>query len=72
MTEEQFRNIQKKAENNGVPIGTYIVRMAIHDENSLTPQLMVRIQTLVNRACESVREYAPDKADEMSKEAAKL
>ena len=53
-------------------MGSYIVNSAIHSQKSVTPEIMVNIQNLVNTACADIEESAPDKAEKMEKEAKKL
>lgn len=72
MTEEQYQAIQKMANEKKMSMGGYIVDSAIHSQKSVTPEIMVNIQNLVNTACAVIKESAPDKAEKMEKEAKKL
>lgn len=72
MTEEQYLAIQKMADEKDMSMGSYIVNSAIHSRKSVTPNIMVKIQDLVNSACEAVEQFAPDKAEKMETEAKKL
>lgn len=31
--------------------------MALHDDNSIIPEIMVQIQDITNMACDAIREY---------------
>lgn len=72
MTEEQYQAIQKMVNEKKMSMGGYIVDSAIHSQKSVTPEIMVNIQNLVNTACAVIKESAPDKAEKMEKEAKKL
>lgn len=72
MTEEQYQAIQKMVDEKEMSMGSYIVNSAIHSQKSVTPEIMVKIQNLVNTACAVIEESAPDKAEKMEKEAKKL
>lgn len=72
MTEEQYQAIQKMADEKKMSMGGYIVDSAIHSQKSVTPEIMVNIQNLVNTACAVIKESAPDKAEKMETEAKKL
>ena len=72
MTKEQYQAIQKMADEKKISMGSYIVDSAIHSQKSVTPEIMVNIQNLVNTACAVIEEFAPDKAEKMETEAKKL
>ena len=72
MTEEQYLAIQEMADEKEMSISSYIVDSAIHSQKSVTPDIMVKIQKLVNTACRAVEKLAPDKAEKMETEAKKL
>ena len=72
MTEEQYLAIQEMADEKEMSMGSYIVNSASHSQKSVTPDIMVKIQDLVNSVCESVEKFAPDKAEKMETEAKKL
>lgn len=72
MTGEQYQAIQKMADEKEMSMGSYIVNSAIHSQKSVTPEIIVSIQNIVNTARVSVEEFAPDKAEKMEKEAEKL
>ncbi|MDE5937001.1 MAG: hypothetical protein K2G83_06325 [Ruminococcus sp.] len=72
MTEEQYHTIQEMADEKDMPMGSYIVDSAIHSQKSVTPDILVKIQNLVNTACAVIEESALDKAEKMETEAKKL
>lgn len=72
MTEEQYQTIQKMADEKEMSMGSYIVNSAMHSQKSVTPEIMVKIQNLVNAACGVIEKSAPDKAEKMETEAKKL
>lgn len=72
MTEEQYQEIQKMADEKGMSMGSYIVNSAVYSQKSVTPEIMVSIQNIVNAACAVIEESAPDKAEKMEKETKKL
>ena len=56
LTEEQHQRVKKQAEQQGMTMSNYIM----HGENLLTPELVVRLQNIVNEAIAVVLEYAPE------------
>lgn len=62
MTEERYQAIQKMADEKEMSMGSYIVNSAIHSQKSVTPEIIVSIQNIVNTAYVSVEAFAPDKA----------
>lgn len=61
MTKEQYVLIQKKAEAKGMSVGSYIVNKAVHEEN-LSPELVVRIQDILNIAYRIIQDSEPETA----------
>ncbi len=60
LTEEQHQWVKKQAERYGMTMSNYIITTAMHGENLLTPELVVRLQNIVNEAIAVVMEYAPE------------
>ena len=72
LTEHQFEVIKHLAEEKGMTVSSYLGTVASHADKAWNPPIMVRVQNLVNRACEVCREYNPEQAKEMEQEANKL
>ncbi len=60
LTEEQHQRVKKQAEQHGMTMSNYIITTAVHGENLLTPEQVVRLQNIVNEAVAVVVEYAPE------------
>ncbi len=60
LSEEQYQRVKKQAEQHGMTMSNYIITTAVHGENLLTPEQMVRLQNIVNEAVAVVMEYAPE------------
>lgn len=61
MTENQYAFIEKKAKEQGMSFGSYIVNKAIHGDN-LSPELVVRIQDVMNIAYRIIQDSEPETA----------
>lgn len=60
LSEEQYQRVKKQAEQHGMTMSNYIITTAVHGENLLTPEQVVRLQNIVNEAVAVVMEYAPE------------
>ena len=60
LSEEQYQRVKKQAEQHGMTMSNYIITNAVHGENLLTPEQVVRLQNIVNEAVGVVMEYAPE------------
>lgn len=67
LTEEQHRKVQEKAEAKKMTVSRYLTETALHADNALTPEIMVRIQDLANNASAAVEEYAPEKVESLQR-----
>lgn len=72
LTEEQHKRVQEKANAKGMTVSRYLTERALRDDNSLTPEILVRIQDIANTACRAVNEYAPKDAAKLQNEVKKL
>lgn len=72
LTEEQHKCIQKKAQAIGMTVSNYIITIAASGDNSVTPELLVTLQNIVNEACSAMEEYAPDRVTAMQQEVNEL
>lgn len=61
LTEEQHKRVQEKATAKGMTVSRYLTERALHDDNSLTPEILVKMQNIANTACAVVEEFAPEK-----------
>lgn len=50
----------KKAEKKGMDMNSYIIFMAVHGVEGISPEIMVRIQNVVNGAVEAAYEMDKD------------
>ena len=67
LTEEQHRKVQEKAAAKKMTVSRYLTETALHADNALTPEIMVRIQVLANDASAAVEEYAPEKVESLQR-----
>lgn len=61
MTENQYALIERKAKEKGMSVGSYIVNKAVHGEN-LSPELVVRMQDVMNIAYRIIQDNEPETA----------
>ena len=69
MTDSDYEIIEQNANKRGMKISPYMVDIALHADEALTPEMRARIQSIVNVACMIVEEVAPDKANLIREEA---
>lgn len=65
MSENQHMIIQKKADEHEMTTSSYMVYAATHSNNGMNPELLCKTLDIINTARETIREYAPEKLDEM-------
>ena len=51
MTEEQKNLIEENAKLSGMSFSGYILHSALKSDKKITPQILVKIQKIVNMAC---------------------
>lgn len=67
LTEEQHECVQKKAQAKGMTISNYIITTAVNG-NSVTPELLVKLQNIANEACSVMEKHEPDRVTAMQQE----
>lgn len=67
LTEEQHKRVQEQAKAKGMTVSSYIITTAVNGGNTITPEMLVKMQNIVNMACEAVEEFAPNKVDSIQK-----
>lgn len=67
LTEEQHERVQKKAQEKGMTVSSYIITTAVNGGNAVTPELLVSLQNITNETCSVMEEYAPDRVTAMQK-----
>ena len=68
MTQRDHELLEQRARECGKKIGPYIVDTAVNAENAITPEVVTKLQNIVNYACEAVKETSPKKVKEMQAE----
>lgn len=68
LTEEQHERVQKKAKEKGMTVSNYIITTAVNGGNSLTPELLVRLQNITNETCSVMEENAPERLKAIQQE----
>ena len=68
MTRRDHDLLEQRANECGMKIGPYIVSTAVKAENAITPEMVAKLQNIVNFACEAVKESSPKKVKEMQEE----
>ncbi|MDE5770564.1 MAG: hypothetical protein K2I06_02885 [Ruminococcus sp.] len=71
MTEEQYNTIKAMADQKQMKTGEYLVDSAIHG-HSLTPEAMILIQEIVNKAYRTLAAYSPFDAENLQDEVDKI
>ena len=69
MTNEDYVVIEQKAKERGLAVSPFMVECSVHSQENFTHENKARIQNLVNKVCMIAEEIAPDKIDEIRKEA---
>ena len=64
--------IEKEAAKKNQSFSDTVNYRLQHFQSPLTPAIMGKIQDIANKATEAIKEYTPQKADNMQKEVAKL
>lgn len=67
LTEEQHERVQKKAQAKGMTISNYIITTAVNG-NSVTPELLVKLQNIANEACSVMEKHEPDRVTAIQQE----
>ncbi len=68
MTQKDSETIAKNAKEKGLSVSSYMVLRSVHP-NQNTPETMVKYQNIINHVCRIVEEVAPERIDEVRKEA---
>jgi len=56
LSDDERRIVEAKAKAKGMPLSSYITFMAVHGEHGITPEVLVRIQDIVNHALEIIKQ----------------
>lgn len=64
--------IEKEAAEKNQSFSDTVIYRLQHFQSPLTPAIMGKVQDIVNKATEAIKEYDPQKADVMQKEGAEL
>lgn len=67
LTQGQHERVKKKAHEKGMTISNYIITTAVNG-NSVTPELLVKLQDIANEACSVMEKYEPDRIAAMQQE----
>lgn len=68
MTQNDSEAIAQKAKEKGLSVSSYMVLSSVHP-NENTPETMAKYQNMINHVCRIVEEVAPERIDEVRKEA---
>ena len=68
MTQKDSETIAKNAKEKGLSVSSYMVLSSVHP-NQNTPETMAKYQNIINHVCRIVEEVAPERIDEVRKEA---
>lgn len=71
LTEEQHERVKKKAQAKGMTISNYIITTAVSG-NSVTPELLVKLQNIANEVCSVMKKCAPDRVKSLQQEVNEL
>ena len=71
-TDDQYFKVKSKAEANNVKVSQYIGYLVDKEEVSVTPQVLTKVQNIVNKAVEIAHEKSNNEGDAMQKEADEL
>ena len=68
MTQNDSATIAQNAKDKGLSVSSYMVLCSVHP-NQNTPETMAKYQNIINHVCRIVEEVAPERLDEVRKEA---
>ena len=68
MTQNDSETITQKAKEKGLSVSSYMVLSSVHP-NENTPETMAKYQNMINHVCRIMEEVAPERIDEVRKEA---
>ncbi|MBR0484086.1 MAG: hypothetical protein IJJ69_04800 [Oscillospiraceae bacterium] len=68
LTEEGYENLKEESQLHHMSMSGYLAQIAVHGKNGLTPELMVKIQRIVNVAYKAIKDYEPETAEFLEQE----
>lgn len=68
MSEQQYEDIKRKADNNNQSVSTFMVNVASNKMPGLTPAVLAQMQNLLNEACKMAERNEPDQVNRLQKE----
>lgn len=69
LSPNERRIVEEKAKTMEMSVTGYIRHMAVHGDENITPNVMVKIQNLVNHAHDVAKQINPDEALSLEEEA---
>lgn len=64
-----FEIIAHRAKEKGMGVSPYMVECAVHSQDNVTPEKKAKMQSIVNKLCMIAEDVAPDKVNEIRREA---
>ena len=65
MTQDQYKHVKEKADEQNLTFSAYVVKAAVHGDNHITPSMIMQLQTDFNEAADALEPVNPELASKM-------
>ena len=65
MTQEQYKGIKEKAAERNQSVSAYVVEAAVHEDNRITPPMIMQLQSDFNEAAAALESVNPQLAERL-------
>ena len=65
MTQDQYKEIKQKATNRNQSVSAYVVEAAVHEDNRITPPMIMQLQSDFNEAAAALEPVNPQLAERL-------
>lgn len=62
MTQNQYKQVKEKADEQNMTVSAYVVEAAVHGDNHITPSMIMQLQTDFNEAANALEPVNPELA----------
>ena len=59
MTQNQYKQVKEKADEQNMTVSAYVVEAAVHGDNHITPSMIMQLQTDFNEAADVLEPVNP-------------
>lgn len=65
MTQDQYKEIKQKADDRNQSVSAYVVEAAVHEDNRITPPMIMQLQSDFNEAAAALESVNPQLAERL-------